>query len=217
MQRLFGTDGVTCTKLLTMKNALLLFLFASPALHCSAQTDTAKQSGIPVRLHIAPQQDSVHTFPRRLWLDASWQFAYGADRLALGIGGNLHYLNSHRRHFEVSYNYVEELAILSPPEYAFSDIAYKIGWLRARKYVLMEFAVGLSCVTGYNRGDEKPGYFWSAEYKAHYFTTVGLCFEADAKVMARRYFGLGLVVKGNLNPQVSYIGYGIEITLNGPN
>lgn len=72
-------------------------------------------------------------------------------------------------------------------------------------------------MTGYNRGDEDLSNYWSVSYKKRYFTTIGLGFQTDIKLMALSYAGIGLVIKGNLNPEASYISGGIELTLNGPN
>jgi hypothetical protein len=201
-------------KTIIMKKILIVSAFIGIYMGCFAQ-NLSKGKG---KFKIAPQQSRVHTFPQRMWVDVSGQFGVISNiSLGIGAGVNLHYLNKNRRHFQLRYNYVEDLQFSSSSSlYSLSDMGYMFGWLRARKYSLMEFAVGLSCVAGNTPGREIPGY-WGSTYANDPFVTVGIPVEADIKFMVKRYFGLGLVVKANLNPKLSYGTLGIELTLNGPN
>jgi len=196
-----------------MKNTIIVFALIGIYMGCFAQKSSRDQG----LFSLAPKQSVRYTFPKRIWLDVSGQMGMVSDQIALGAGLNLHYLNKNRRHFQVRYNYVENMQFLSSTyAYAVSDIGYMTGWLRARKYSVMEVAIGISCVAGNKPGREIPDY-WGSDYAQDSFVTVGIPIEADIKCMAKRYFGLGLVLKANLNPAASYGTLGVELTLNGPN
>ena len=188
---------------------LLVFLFVA------ANGFSQTRSRMP---HIAPWQSEKHTVPNVLWLDLSLGSALTKnERYGIMGGINFHYLTKTRRHIQFRYNYTGSLNTKAYLNYDVSDAGYLFGWLVARRFMVMEFAFGVSCVFGSETTTTVsfPGYSYNSHRDP--FVTVGLPVELDIKPMCFHYFGLGIAVKGNLNPRRSYIGVGLELSLHGPN
>lgn len=196
---------------------LTALLFSCLLLQAFAQQPTTEHKiGTLLSVH----QHQEHTFPNRLWVDVyagGSALGFQQSRFGQSIGGNIHFLSKNWNHFQLRYNYSDDNFMRGtnvPLQYV-SDVSYLYGWLLSRKYFLAEFACGVSGVTGSKRGSEN--YSVASGYNMDRFTTIGLPLEADVKFMARRYIGIGVAAKANINPQLSYFTIGLELTLNGPN
>lgn len=168
--------------------------------------------------HVAPWQSEKYTVPNVFWMDLSGGSALTKnERYGPMAGVNLHYLTKNRRHIEFRYNYTGSLPLKKHGlTYDVSDAGYLFGWILSRRFMVMEFALGVSCVFG----NETTSSYLGSPYgfsNRQTFVTVGLPVEFDIKPMCFHYFGLGIAVKGNLNPRRSYVGVGLELSLHGPN
>lgn len=160
------------------------------------------------------RHDSTHVHPNRFWVDISAGLGLTDNPTLFATfgGANLHFMDKKYRHYQLRYNLGLVESIFGRSKVAeVSDIGYLWGFMLPRRYFMMEAAVGLSIVAGQKR--------YSQAYNAglSQFVTAGLPAELDIKLMFRRYFGIGLSVKGNLNPETSYLSVGLELTFNGPN
>ena len=168
--------------------------------------------------HVAPWQSEKHTVPNVFWMDLSGGSALTKnERYGIMGGVNLHYLTKNRRHIQFRYNYTGTINNKAFMSYDVSDAGYLFGWLVARRFMVMEFALGVSCVFGAETTTFYGVQGYSPSVHRDPFVTVGLPVELDIKPMCFHYFGLGIAVKGNLNPRRSYVGIGLELSLHGPN
>ena len=212
-----------------MKKTIITILAVFAVTYASFSQEKTKDF-----FRIFPKQSELYTMPNRFWVDLSVQTGFMDDYFSsdykttyentdkyrfgfLGFAGgiNLHYLTANRRHIQVRVNYMEDF--LGGDQMRILDNGLLFGWMFARKYMLMEIATGISCLPGHKRGESKPSGSFGTEFTKDYFVTVGIPFEADIKFMYKRYAGLGLVLKANLNPEWSYGTLGVELTINGPN
>jgi hypothetical protein len=142
-----------------------------------------------------------------------------ADLYSLGLGFGIDAsVNTKKMLYTCRYIHQDVETLFKSPNESVNDIGFLMGLYKQKRMWYADASMGISAVFGNQQGTKLPSGGWfdpSSYYESVPYSTIGIPFEVNG-MLKRKFIGIGMGLKGNINTENSYYGLFLTAKLSIP-